>query len=395
MGPLSYCLTIFRLLSFLSLFLAKAVRCQDPPEVTFNWGFSDETFESSPSLPACQSFDITIVPLDSNNVTPRTPPFYMNSIALGGTPRTTAIGTNENSLSWTLDHPIGTELILQVVDAKGSSGGIAPLKYTVVNGEKSSCIVNEQNSNDFTISSNLNGPDLTNVTMPADADAYTYINHGTLPWMLAAAVSDATGKWASGTPSIAPLNSSGTDCGGLVSSSGNATELDQPTGSATPGSNDERDSQKQTTIAAGVTVPVGVLLIAGLLGCLYWRRRTQDREKDSSPAPNTHEPDISVKSAQTLNTPSFGYPGGRNTVMSGSASSAASYNLRSEVDSSNLADKTGSIGGTWPAISSSSGVRASGSMIQPSGGGVIVQRRDSEDVVRELPPPYADRAGPH
>ncbi|THU75645.1 hypothetical protein K435DRAFT_583367, partial [Dendrothele bispora CBS 962.96] len=138
---------------------------------------------------------------------------------------------------------------------------------TILDGEKSSCIVDEQNNNNFTISSNvtgtldtcqpwgirikggvkpytlvfaqLNASNVTNVTMPADADAYTYINRETPPWMLV-------------------------DCGGLISSSGNATELDQPTGSTTPGSNDGRDSQKRTAVAAGVAVPVGVLLIAGL-----------------------------------------------------------------------------------------------------------------------------------
>jgi hypothetical protein len=80
-----------------------------------------------------------------------TPPFYMNMIALGGTPETTMIGTDVNDLFWTLDQQTageleltckvflltclltsGTQLLLQVLDSKGTSGGVASLKYNVI-----------------------------------------------------------------------------------------------------------------------------------------------------------------------------------------------------------------------------------------------------------------------
>ena len=44
------------------------------------------------------------------NSTDGTPPYYMISFAVGGTPMTTFIGTDENDLKWTVTQPPGKSL---------------------------------------------------------------------------------------------------------------------------------------------------------------------------------------------------------------------------------------------------------------------------------------------
>jgi hypothetical protein len=100
-------------------------------------------------LPSCQSLGIALMPYNVSIETHGTPPFYMLGHEVGGTSRMTHIGDNETSLVWTVDHPvgtyayayctplnphefIGTQLMLNVVDAQGSSGGIPPQLFTVV-----------------------------------------------------------------------------------------------------------------------------------------------------------------------------------------------------------------------------------------------------------------------
>lgn len=105
-----------------------------------------------PQLPSCQSFGITVEPVNATNITHGIPPFYMVAWEIGGTPRTTLLGLNETSLSWTVDHPVGewrlrlsvlhfpfiisslwtgASLMLNVVDSQGNGGGVPPQAYTV------------------------------------------------------------------------------------------------------------------------------------------------------------------------------------------------------------------------------------------------------------------------
>jgi len=72
----------------------------------------------------------------------------MISYGLGGTTVTTLLGSDESKLSWTVTQPVGklsehlwrvatkkltgSRLILAVVDANGSSGGVTPRVMTVI-----------------------------------------------------------------------------------------------------------------------------------------------------------------------------------------------------------------------------------------------------------------------
>lgn len=106
----------------------------------------------STSLPTCLSLPIIVKSFDpTTNATQGSPPYYMIAFAVGKTPVTTLIGTDENNLSWTITDPVGelncslsfsshflniemvgSELVLSVVDANGSAGGIPPRPFTVI-----------------------------------------------------------------------------------------------------------------------------------------------------------------------------------------------------------------------------------------------------------------------
>lgn len=101
--------------------------------------------------------------------------------------------------------------MLNVVDSQGNGGGIPPQSYTVVSGATAECVVGS-NTTDFTVSANvsdtvntcqpwglrikggvppynvsfaqLNSPVVTNVSIPAGFDAYTYIDRATPGYLL-------------------------------------------------------------------------------------------------------------------------------------------------------------------------------------------------------------------
>ncbi|TFK32847.1 hypothetical protein BDQ12DRAFT_616308, partial [Crucibulum laeve] len=134
------------------------------------------------------------------------PPYYMLAFPVGGTPTTTFIGMDNSTLSFQATHPVGSQLLLSVVDSTGSAGGIPPQLFRIVPGQTSQCATPAPSSPDFTISSNItnfqdlstcdpwgitvkggvppynvtiaavNSPVVTNVTMPFGTDVFTYIN---------------------------------------------------------------------------------------------------------------------------------------------------------------------------------------------------------------------------
>ncbi|KAJ7208286.1 hypothetical protein GGX14DRAFT_633919, partial [Mycena pura] len=157
------------------------------------------TFSRSP--PSCGRLTIAVTALTS----PAVPPFYIISFPVGGTPVTSVIGTNASALEWTVSHPVGTQLLLTVVDSQGISGGISdsPL-FTVVAGETTQCLPAPDTRSPFTVAANSSGTlatcapwglaitggtppynvtvakagaaDVTNVTLGPTDSVYTYIN---------------------------------------------------------------------------------------------------------------------------------------------------------------------------------------------------------------------------
>ncbi|KAJ7198945.1 hypothetical protein GGX14DRAFT_328910, partial [Mycena pura] len=178
----------------------------------------------STSPPSCGTLALAVTPRTS----PGVPPFYMMAFAVGGTPVTSFIGTNASALEWTVSHPVGTQLLLGVVDSRGTSGGIDAPLYTVVAGESTQCLPAPDTRPAFTVTANATGTlatcapwrlaiaggtppynvtlaagnssDVTNVTLGPVDSVFTYINRADPGSPMIGA--SRSGRWASGTPLV-------------------------------------------------------------------------------------------------------------------------------------------------------------------------------------------------
>ncbi|KAJ7676634.1 hypothetical protein DFH06DRAFT_611904 [Mycena polygramma] len=167
-------------------------------QASFVWGF-DQTVTSLPSLPSCQTLPLWAAANGAGN---GVPPFYLMAFPVGGKPITSFVGTNASDLSWQVQFPTGTQLLLGAVDSKGTTGGIGTSLYTVTAGASTQCI--PPASTDFNITANvtnvltacqpwgltieggtppytvtiveMDSPLVTNVTMGPTDSVFTYIN---------------------------------------------------------------------------------------------------------------------------------------------------------------------------------------------------------------------------
>jgi len=369
----------------------------------------------------------------------------MLAFEVGGTPRTTLLGTDESSLTWLVDHPVGTQLMLSVVDTNGNAGGIPPSLYQVVTGQSTTCVQNAQDTG-FTVRANvtdtistcqpwglrihggvppynitfsaLNSPNVTNVTMLGIDDGFTYIDRASPGTQLLAAVSDLTGKWATGTPIVSTQGSNDTTCLGLNSSDGNATELDQQDAAAAAEA--AQHSRTNTILAAVFGTLGGLLLVAGAIGAfIYFRRRAEKREEISEmeiakpfDAHSAQEgrvlsinswvnngPEVSER-ASKLSAPLSDAPFNPYLEVSTNTENSSRPSSSGRPGFTNFPVRNGKTAelvlrpGHTPTNSSSALLdwRANGE----EGGAVqeyVIQHRDAGGaVVRELPPPYLDRA---
>ncbi|KAJ6553282.1 hypothetical protein B0H19DRAFT_1263678 [Mycena capillaripes] len=272
-GPVATLLTFL----VLSCFIAP---CRAQTNKIFQWQFAGNALSSS--LPSCRQFQIQVKPFNPANNTHGVPPFYMMAFAIGGTPSTTLIGTDESNLSWTVNQP----LLLQVVDSQSSSGGVLPNLFTVVAGQSTHPGASRLRSHGGTPPYGLtlaavNSSLVINVTMgPAD-DQFTFIDRADPNTQLIAAISDLNGRWAVGTPIVKTNGSSNVECIGLGSSSGNSTVIaaQEKAASATskaalatsnavlPTSNaplPTSNASEKTAGNAGVVVTFVVLLLAAV-----------------------------------------------------------------------------------------------------------------------------------
>ncbi|KAJ7134083.1 hypothetical protein C8R43DRAFT_1239373 [Mycena crocata] len=261
----------------------------------FEWGFSGTQTVSS-SLPSCRSLPIAVTPVTANGV----PPFYMIAFAVGGTPITSLIGTNESALVWTVRHPIGTQLVLGVVDSRGNSAGLDKPVYTVTAGATTQCLPAATAEAPFKLTANvtdtlgtcepwgltiqggippytvtiaqINSPDVRNVTLGSNDDVYTYINRADPGSQLIGSVSDSDGRWASGSVLVNTNGSPNVECNGLTSSS-SSRNPDVPTTKGTPTSPHQPISRVQIAIIAGASAVLVLLLFGVTIWALRRRRR--------------------------------------------------------------------------------------------------------------------------
>ncbi|KAE9399681.1 hypothetical protein BT96DRAFT_1101665 [Gymnopus androsaceus JB14] len=279
--------------------LYTTVNGQIPPDTNlFQWKFSNNFL--STELPSCDTLPVIVSAVNVTNQTHGVPPFYMIAWEIGGTPSSSLLGLDES-----------TTLMLNVVDSQGNGGGIPPQPFTVQPGQTTECVVSG-NSTDFTVSANIsdtvntcqpwgiriqggippynislaqsNSPVVTNVTIPNGLTAFTYINRATPGYLLLAAVSDVTGRYAFGTPTVNPTGSDDTSCVGLNSAAGNATLLDQEQAAELEAI--AKAKRERSATLAGVLIPLFFLLFGGLAFWGYRYYSTQQRiRKELTPEP--------------------------------------------------------------------------------------------------------------
>ncbi|KAJ7167160.1 hypothetical protein C8R43DRAFT_984400 [Mycena crocata] len=354
------------------LFQPPAICAQDGQ--IFEWGFADT---DATSLISCERMRIKAKPLIKNGI----PPFYMIAFAVGGTPITTFIGTNASDLAWTVQHPVGTQLVLGVVDSEGTSGGIDPPLYTVIEGEETQCIPAMAQESEFTLSANvtdalstcqpwglvirggtppynltfaaLDAPDATNVTLGPEDAGFTYINRVPPQTQMIASVSDVTGRWANGSPFVRTQGSPNIDCLGIFSpTSDTVSSPAQSPSTANPSPSPPPISRTGVAIIAGVCV--GILLLACLAIAWILRRPNRVRMSERS-LPHIHvDPfhvspiDVGASPWSAPTSPAF-----RKSVLPAERTSHIST-FSAECNSSQLSPSTsaGSISPTSPQPSS-------------------------------------------
>ncbi|KAF9492395.1 hypothetical protein BDN71DRAFT_1473847 [Pleurotus eryngii] len=449
------------------LFLSLSSLCTAQTSRLFQWQFAEQI---STDLPTCREMRIIVKSFNADNSTHGTPPYYMRSFELGGLPTTTLIGTDENDLRWTVTHPLGKELMLVVVDANGSSGGVPTRLFKVTAGQSITCIQSREPST-FTVTSNITGdantcdpwgltivggskpysvtlaalssPVITNVTMGALDDRLTYINRADPNTILLASVTDFTGRYAFGTPSINTRGSTDIACTGLNTVSGNNTEVVRQIEEAAAKAASDR---KQRSIVIGVCVSVGVVALLVLAGTAvwYWRRKNRKRMALEEAIPHKFQdsnsgqvtpvvayphdlppnPQRSHKSAelsgssmalmhaQYANTPAFdpyhneSSNGPTHSELSSSGGSGSNLSSRPSFAAFPTTSRRmkAQEAGIRPTSADSNNHRPTSFDASPSSPQyqsttplledhpeIIIQHRDG-GVVRELPPPYADRS---
>lgn len=374
----------------------------DPYSLQFQWEFKDRDIFNP--LPTCQSLAIRVRSYNTtdNSTSRGTPPYYMLALALRGIPRLYDIGESEDDLSWTSDFPGGTELLLTVLDSNSSVGGISPITRTALHGPSSACI-KEQESSDFTVTANvtdtLNTCDpwgitvsggvppyrftfaapystvLTNFTSEGDElDTLTYINRAYPDSQLLVAVSDVSGRYASGTPIVDTAGSQDPTCPDFNTRFGNAQEMAKPQEAAQAAADKRR--KKRIAIAVPCAI-VGLLLIAGVVLLMRLTKRRKERllgtDLDARPrtfdqeTPTVTEAHLNNDRPLTLSGKSNSGPTDRTTDLPHVAASARG---RSQAPSTGAE-------GDRPQVERS------------ASGELYVQHRDGGvNVVREFPPPY-------
>jgi hypothetical protein len=230
-------------------------------------------------------------------------------------------------------------------------------------------------------------------------------------------------------------------CQGLVSRSGNSTELDQE--QAALAAQIAADKKKKKSILAGVLVPIFLLFIGAGVGFWFWRRKrreVQEPESGKFPPPSAgallDTPEMtSARATNVLSINSFldSSPARSRTFSSTTSGTAPStYSSSSNPFSSpndsavgtSVGDRTStstngfnrfpsrSIRGSAKSMEAGYSLdeesTASNRMIvrnpsagpasarlgepaSPPAGEVVYQHQDGGAIVRELPPPYVDR----
>ncbi|KAJ7206704.1 hypothetical protein C8J57DRAFT_1541277 [Mycena rebaudengoi] len=281
---------------------------------TYNWDFTSSVRsagrlsvqQTGSNLAACATIPLGVFPGSQQST--GVPPYYMMAFPVSGTPMTSLIGTNASALEWTVAFPVGTLLLLGVVDSLGTSGSIAIGVYTVAARRHNAFRpTRAQPLRSLRISlpdpcfqlatvgssrfregkppykvtlAPSDSADVVNVTLRPNDSVFNYLNQSPPGSQLLAAVSDSTGRWATDGPTVQTSGSKDTTCNGLSSSSGSATSS-SPVNSPSDSPAAHSGISRKTIAIIGGSVGGAVLLLA-LATIFLCACRGRDRELEWS-----------------------------------------------------------------------------------------------------------------
>lgn len=86
---------------------------------------------ASTTLGECQSYQLIVQNRTDNASAVGIPPYYLMAFVPGGIPTTSLVGSDPNNLTWTVNQPAGTTVLLSMADSNQDAGGNAPVLYTI------------------------------------------------------------------------------------------------------------------------------------------------------------------------------------------------------------------------------------------------------------------------
>ncbi|GJE93630.1 hypothetical protein PsYK624_097900 [Phanerochaete sordida] len=455
----------------------------------FQWKFGNNFLDDS--FQECQKLPIVVEPLTGADASAvGVPPYYLMAFELNGVPTTTSLGSDLNNLSWQVTHKAGSTLILTILDSNTTTtsagsgvgtGGVSPITYNVTAGTDTSCLYTPPDVStlpsihpNFTdtlttcqpwgltikggkppytvVLAALTSPIITNVTMPAEDDVFTFIDRADPNGQLMASVVDASGQWGVSSSTIHTKGSTDVDCVGLVSSSKTTAEIQQESQAAVQAASDAAH-QHTIHLILGLVLGLGIPAILGLALLLYFRYRPRKTandqrgiwdDQDAQPRPwhasgeqtEMREVDAASQYASTPRTGKSGYApdspsatpfmqvtpippvyfdreleatasgsGSRSSQGQSTPAMSVTESGRARKHREALQDRPQSAGSSsrGPQPASPRPIRM-GTLPPPLLGAaldpedqpdIIIQHRDGgSGVVQELPPPYVDRSAP-
>lgn len=270
---------------------------------TFQWKFGNNFIDTT--IQECQKLPLVIQPPTDNSTTAGTPPYVLIAFELGGVPTTTPIGSDN---TWQVTHKAGSTLMLTMVDSLNNTGGVAPLLYNVTSGSNTDCLytppdlstlpsVHPNITDTLTtceywgltikggkppytvVLSATNSPVITNVTMAADKDVFTFPDRADPNVQLMASVLDATGQWGVSSGAVHTTGSSDVDCVGRVSSSSTTAEIQKEAQERAQAAADAAH-RRTLHLALGLALGIGIPLALGVALLLYYRFRPRRSAHD-------------------------------------------------------------------------------------------------------------------
>lgn len=279
---------------------------------SFQWGFNDWT---STTLPQCQPLALYVN--DAIGTVKAAPPYYLTVFEENGISTTSSVGSQIGSLSWTVNHLVGSRLVLTMFDSNGNSGGVLTEIYTVAGtktGTNASCIPSAA-SPAISVTSNatskINTCDLVqfsisggkkpytvsiaetnsevpfNNTMGSNDNTYSWVNNLTPGNQVIVSVFDFNGNYGQSSQLMALSGSSNTHCAIASSSSSSNNNTSNPgNGNGKSGNSDQdnggsgnnsKQGSSKTGIIAGVAIAAFFAIFFGLIAWFFLRRRQRNQ----------------------------------------------------------------------------------------------------------------------